>query len=118
MRLSLIVQAGREAQEPDVFDPGAPGMDSPSYRKVERLLQTMARTNHLKRPGFQKFANLLLLLFSNPDNLNVPPLVSKEIQRLKKEFLRSEQVEPSELEEEELTPEPAPEPTEEPLPEE
>jgi len=87
-------------------------MASPSYRKVERLLQTIARTNHMKRPGFQKFANMLLILFSDPSNLNVPPLTPKEIQKLKSEFLRSEQVEPSELEEEELTPEPTEEPGE------
>jgi hypothetical protein len=74
---------------------------------TERILQTMARTNHTKRPGFQKVANMLLILFSDADNLNVPPLTSKEIQKLKSEFLRSEQVEPSELEEEELTPEPS-----------
>lgn len=106
MRLSLLVKAaGREATEPDVFDPGAPGQASPAYRMTERILQTMARTNHTKRPGFQKVANMLLILFSDPDNLNVPPLTPQEIQKLKGEFLRSEQVEPSELEEEELTPE-------------
>jgi hypothetical protein len=91
--------------KPDVFDPGTPGVAGPSYRTVERLLQMMARTNHLKRPGFQKLANILLVLFSNPDNLNVPALKPKEVAKLKGKFLRVEQVAPSELEEEELTPE-------------
>jgi hypothetical protein len=85
---------------------------------TERILQTMARTNHTKRPGFQKVANMLLILFSDPDNLNVPPLTSKEIQKLKSEFLRSEQTEPSELEEEELTPEPSQQDNPSPAPEE
>jgi len=89
----LIERLRRKANKDPGFDPGKRGQPTATYSFVSRLLNLTARSFMVEKPAaMHKIVGLMLIFFSNPDNVPTDPLTPAEVADLRKKFRTPEPV--------------------------